>query len=196
MKNSYILLFVLAFTSCNLVRLISTSEQRNESKLEIRNYLEKNKINYDYSFQNIDSTSYLLKDEKYRINDSSSIYSYIQLRIFDSIGELYSGYSQCMGSFKNRRFINKLPPDKNNYPFINNDLLFENELDLVKINSDYRSEILKEYKNYKYIFVVYWNIWTSYFSRHVLKEVSRIKKRNSKDILVIVVNTAKEKGSI
>jgi len=193
MRNSYILLILLFFTSCNLMRLINTTEEKNESALEIDKYLTKHKILYDYSFQNIDSTSHLLKREKYRINDSSSIYSYIQLRVFDSLGELYSGYSQCMGSFNKKRFIEELPPKRNEYPFINNNLIFENELELIELDTEVKNTILKEYRRYNYIFVVYWNIWTNYFSRHVLKEVSRIKELNKGEVLVLLVNTAKDK---
>lgn len=193
MRHTYILIICLFISSCDLIRLINTTEEKNESDTQIEKYLSKHKIHYDYCLKNIDSTSHLLKHEKYRINDSSSTYSYIQLRIFDSLGELYSGYSQCMGNFNKRHFISELPPKKNNYPFINKDLLFENELDLVEINSDLRNKILKEYRNYNYIFVVYWNIWTNYFSRHVLKEVSRIKEIHTGEVLVLLINTAKDK---
>lgn len=191
MRYCLILALSIVLSSCNLVRLINTTEENNETVEEIEEYLSKHKILYDYSLQNIDSTSHLLRQQKYRINDSSSVYSYIQLRIFDSEGNLYSGYSQCMGSFNEKHFIKELPPDRNEYPFINNDLIFENELDLVKINPESEGAILKEYKNYDYIFLVYWNIWTNYFSKHVLKEVSKIKEEYSDNVLVILVNTAK-----
>jgi hypothetical protein len=173
---------------------LNTSEQKNESKDEIDSFLTKRKYHFDYSFENIDSTSNLLTDEKYRINDSNVNYSYIQLRVYDSIGKFYSGYSQCMGDFNKRNFIDSFPPSKNTYPFLNNDLNFENELDLIYIDSTLTDGILKMSKTYDYTFVVYWNIWTNYFSKHVLREVSKMKRKHPNRVLVIFVNTAIEKS--
>jgi hypothetical protein len=173
---------------------MNTSEQKDESPEEIDAFLSKRNYNFDYSFRNIDSTALLLADEKYRINDSNVNYSYIQMRVYDSIGEFYSGYSQCMGSFNKRKFIDSFPPAKNTYPFLNTDLNFENELDLIELDASTLDRLLEKSKKYEYTFVVYWTMWTNYFSKHVLREVSKIKEEYPDRVLVVLVNTAIEKS--
>lgn len=196
MKLGFFIALLLTLNSCNLIRLLNTSEQKDESAEEIETFLSKKKYSFDYSFENIDSTSNLLSKEKYRLNDSNVNYSYIQLRIYDSTGNLYSGYSQCMGSFNKKKIIDSFPPSKNTFPFINKDLKFINELNLIKLDSLTKNRILTNYNEYDYVFVVYWTIWTQYFSKHVLKEVSKVKQRESEKILVILVNTAVKKSGL
>ncbi len=54
-------------------------------------------------------------------------------------------------------------------------------------------KVTKASKGYSYTFVVYWTKWTNYFSKHLLKEVSRIKRQFPDKVLVILINTAKDK---
>jgi hypothetical protein len=196
MKCGFLFVLLLSLNSCDLIRLLNTSEQNDESTEEINSFLRKRKYKYDYSFENVDSTSDSLARPKYRLNNDRTNYAFIQLRIFKSNGELYSGYSQCMGNFNNRKFIDSLPPTKNTYPYINTELLFENELDLINISPGIKSQIIDKSKKYDYTFVVYWTIWTNYFSEHVLHEVSKMKAEFPDKVLVILVNTAKEKSTI
>lgn len=194
MKLGILFFLLLTLNSCDLLRLLNTSKEKDESTKEINRFLTKHNYKYDFSFENIDSTSNLLKSLKHRLNNDTTSYSYIQLRIYDSLGNLYSGYSQCMGNFNTRKIIDSLPPSKNTNPFLNNTLKFQDELDLININLDTKLQVIQESKKYDYILVVYWTIWTNYFSKHVLKEVSNIKSKNPKNVLVIVVNVAKEKS--
>ncbi len=193
MKLILLLLILITFNSCNLIRLINTSAENNESTEEINSFLSKRKYHYDYSFENIDSTSYLLADSKYRINDSNSRYSLIQLRIYNSDGDFYSGYSQCMGSFNERKIFDSFPPKKNNYPFLNTELKLVNELELINASTETKQKVFEKAKQYDYTFVVYWTIWTNYYSKHIMKEVSKIKKKEPDRVLVIFINTAKDK---
>lgn len=71
-----------------------------------------------------------------------------------------------------------------------------NELELINIDSETKINLIKNSKNYDYIFIVYWTIWTNYFSKHLLKEVSKIKDKYPEKVLVILVNTAKDKKKI
>lgn len=191
----YILIFIplIALYSCDIMRLLNTSKQKDETTEEISVFLNKHKFIYDYSFSNIDSTSNLLTDSIYKLDKKSAIYSFIQLRIYDTSGKLYSGYSQCMGNFNSRKFIDSLPPLKNSYPYLNSELEFKDELNLISISPETKMQVLQEYQRYDYIFVVYWTIWTNYFSKHVLREVSKIKSEEPDRVFVIFVNLAKEK---
>jgi len=194
MKTGIIFILLSLLSSCDLIRLLNTSEQKNESTEEINLFLKKKKYNYDFSFENIDSTSSLLTGSNYRLNDSNKKYSFIQLRIYDSTGYLYTGFSQCMGSFNEKKIIDRLPPLKNNYPFLNTKLRLEDELDLINIDSGSKLKLIEEFAEFDYVFVVYWTIWTKYFSKHVLKQVSKIKGKEPDKVLVLFVNTAKEKS--
>ena len=98
-----------------------------------------------------------------------------------------------MDSFNKNKIIDKLPPPKNTYPFLNTNLKLINEFDLINIDSTTKSKIINESRHYNYTFVVYWTIWTNYFSKHVLKKVSKIKNKEPNKVLVILVNTAKDK---
>jgi hypothetical protein len=167
------------------------SKENDEKTEEINAFLKKHKYEFDYSFENTDSTAKLLRSPKYRINNDSLRYSYIQLRIYDSVGDLHSGYSICMGNFDQRKFIDSIPPSKNKHPFLNTSLKFENELDVIDITPETRNKVLKESGSYDYVFVVYYTIWSNYFSKHVLKEVSKVKARNRDKIMVILVNVAR-----
>jgi hypothetical protein len=191
MKFAYIFFCIILFSSCTLIRILNTSKEQNEDKKQIDTYLKKHKIKYDFSFENYDSSAYLLNNPNYRINGDTLKYSYIQLRVYNAYGDLFSGYSQCMGDFNNKKFIDSFPIKKNLNPYINSNLRFENELDLIQLKQETKIEILKKSKQFEYTFVVYWTIWTKYFSKHVLKEVSKLKKAHPNKICVILVNTAK-----
>lgn len=193
MKFVAVSFLLIALASCDLIRLLNTSEEKDESSEQIQAFLSKHKYKYDFSFENTDSTSRLLKTPPYRLIDSDSIkYSYIQLRVYDSTGNLYSGYAQCMGNFNEKRFIDSFPPIKNSHPFLNTGLKFRNELDLVNAGLVTKSRVLEEAKKYEYTFVVYWTIWTNSFSERVLREVSELKSDHPDKILVIFVNTARD----
>ena len=194
MKLFFFLCLMFTLFSCDLIRLLNTSEEKNESSSEISSFLKKHKYAYDYSFESIDSTYHLMKTAEHRINNDSLRYSYIQLRIYDKAGNLYSGYSQCMGNFNQRKIIDSIPPAKNTNPFLNQKLQFKDELDSLYITPEARHKLLEDTQKYDYTFVVYYTIWTNYFSEHVLSEVSKTKRSNPDKIRVVLVNTAREKS--
>jgi hypothetical protein len=165
-------------------------DSNDESTIEVNRYLKHYK--YDYSLFADDTKSWMQKTKTYGINNDTSKYSYIQLRIFNRDGSLHSAYSQCMGDFNSRNFVDSFPLKKNDYPFVNTQLKFKNELDLLLLNSETKEQILVKSEKYNYTYVVYYTIWTSYFSKHVLKEVSKIKKKHPNEALVILVNMARD----
>ncbi len=191
MKMTLFLFLTLIFTSCNLIRILQTKEPNDESKIEVNRYLKK--YNYDYCLFADDTKSWMQKTKTYGINNDTTKYSYIQLRIFNRDASLHSAYSLCMGDFNCRNFVDSFPLKKNDYPFINNQLNFKNELDLLVLNSETKEQILVQSEKYKYTYVVYYVIWTSSFSKHVLREVSKIKSKHPNEALVILVNMAKDR---
>ena len=191
MKTTIFLLFLtLTFSSCNLIHILHMSERNDESKEEVDRFLKK--YNYDFSLFADDSKSYLHKTKIHGINDDTTKYSYIQLRIYNRDGSLYSAYSQCMGDFNSRNFMDSFPLKKNDYPYVNQQLRLKNEMDLVDLSSESKEQILDKSANYNYTYVVYYASWTSYFSKHVLKKVSQIKTKYPDDVCVVLVNLAKD----
>jgi hypothetical protein len=99
-----------------------------------------------------------------------------------------------MGDFNKRDFVDSFPLKRNDYPFINEQLKLKNEMDLLDLSSERKEQILSRSGNYKFTYVVYYAIWTSYLSKHVLKEVSKIKSKNPNDVMVVLVNLARDKN--
>lgn len=182
----------ILFSACNLVKLLLVSEERNESKEEISQFLIRNNFKYDFSFELCDSLAKNLSSPRYRINEMDSMgYSYIQLRIFDSRGEFYTSYSQCLGSFDRRNFIRTLPVKKNNHPHLNKELKLVNEFEILDLDDESKDLISNHTRKFDLTFVVYWTIWTNHFSKRVLRQVSKIKKKYPDKVCVILVNSAK-----
>lgn len=178
---------------------MSTKEENNESDKEISSYLESNNIEFDYSFLFTDSliskfstSPYALN--KYKLKNQVNA-SYIQLRVYNSKGKLYSGYSQCYGPFKKLNILDQYPPRIINHLPNNYDLELKTTSELWNITGEKRNEILEKSSDYDYTLVVYWNIWTNYFSREVLEKASSYATENNNPnskILLILVNTAKD----
>ena len=190
MKFIYLLIIACLFTSCNLIRILQMKEPNDESNSEVNRFMKKYK--YDYSLFADDSKSWMQKTIAYGINNDTSKYSYVQLRIYHRDGSLYSAYSQCMGDFNKRYFVDSFPLKKNDYPFVNKQLKLKNEMDLLDLSSEKKEQILSKSENYNYTYVVYYAIWTNYPSKHVLKEVSKIKAKYPNDVMVILVNLARD----
>jgi hypothetical protein len=165
------------------------SEPNDESTIEVNRFLKKYK--YDYSLFADDSKSWMQKTKMYGINNDTTKYSYVQLRIYNRDGSLYSAYSQCMGDFNKKNFVDSFPLKRNDYPFINKQLKFNNEMDLLDLSTETKEKIILQTGNYKFTYVVYYSIWTNYASKHVLKEVSKIKSKKPNDVMIVLVNLAR-----
>lgn len=187
---------LMGLYSCGFLHYMATKEAENKSENEIEDYLIKNKIAYaDFSISLPDDLIDSLSAKEHALHlwqlERGVPQSTIQLRVYDSLGKLINGYVQCYGDFKrlnilsekDLRMFEHLP---NNY-----DLLFDREFHLWGLNDAQEKEILSASKGKKYRFVVYWNIWSNYYSRVMLKEISRYLKKYQaeKTTMVILVNT-------
>ncbi len=198
MRVSYLLycIFIFFFQSCTFIRYMNTKEIANKNECEIAQYLESNKIDfYDYSFVlsgiSIDSLSdenHVLDLWKYERNTEQST---IQIRVYNSSGNLINGYTQCYGNLnsinilaeKNTKMFQRLP---NNYS-----LLFENELSLLNIQEKVKDEIKLKSSRKTFTVVIYWNIWSNYFSKIIFQKLKKYLKKYEMqdDVLVILINT-------
>ncbi len=179
---------------------MGTKKTVDKNRFEISTYLNENNIlRFDYSFQfneeMLDSFStlkYSLDTVKFQRQITQSE---IQIRIFDSLGRFVNGHCQCYGNFKRLNilktkdltFFSQLPNNKS--------LNFSNEFNLWKINPCDREEIRKNTLSKKYTMVVYWNIWSNHFSKVMLKEVEKYRKKfdpTGSNTLIILVNTDRD----
>lgn len=184
------------FQSCSLIHFMGTKQIEDKSEQDIQLYLKDIDFkDYDYSFllpkdnlDSLDAKRHVLDLWKY---DRQTEQSTIQIRIYDSTGKLLNGYAQCYGEM-NRINILAEKEFKQFKQFPNNfDLVFEDELSLLDLSKDIQSEILDISKIKKYTIVIYWNIWSNYYSRVIFKNLEKYLKKykNRDDFLIILVNT-------
>lgn len=196
MKAILVFIGFLIISSCSFVHYMGTKNTVDKSKLEVENYLVKNKVAFqDYNLLIKDELIDSLSSKKHAINlwqfEHGVEQSTIQLRIYDSIGVLVNAYVQCYGEFKRLNILSEKPFKTFSHLPTNYDLRFEDNFDLWNINDSNRQEILVKASKKKFTFVVYWNIWSNYYSRVMLKELKNyLRKFEMKDeVLTILVNT-------
>lgn len=182
--------------SCSFIHFMGTKDAIEKNETDVYNYLQKEKFSfYDFSFllpkENVDSLSsinHVLDLWKYGKEVEQST---IQLRIYDSIGRLVNGYAQCYGEM-NRVNILSEETFKHFKQFPNNyDLIFSNELKLWNIPLNQQLSIQEQSIRKKYTFVIYWNIWSNYYSKVIFRNLKKyLNKYNMREnSLIIFVNT-------
>ena len=73
----------------------------------------------------------------------------------------------------------------------NYSLLFENELSLLNIQEKVKDEIKLKSSQKTFTIVIYWNIWSNYFSKIIFQKLKKYLKRYEMydDVLIILINT-------
>jgi hypothetical protein len=175
---------------------MGTKGVADKSETDVNDYLKDNGfLFYDFSFllpkENIDSLSF--------INHTLDLWKYekevkqstIQIRVYDSIGRLINGYAQCYGEMNK---VNILSEEKFKYfkQFPNNySLIFFNELNIWGIPVSQQSLIKEQSSRKRYTFVIYYNIWSNYYSkvmfRNLRKYLNKYGMRGNS--LIIFINT-------
>lgn len=197
------LLSMFALQSCGFIHYMGTKDIVQKNEFEVNKYLEQKNVSfYDYSFvlskENIallNSSEHVLDLWKYEKGVEQST---IQLRIYDSNGQLVNGYAQCYGDM-NRINILSSENFKQFERFPNNyNLLFSNELNLFNLTQQQQQTILEQSSLKKYTFVIYWNIWSNHYSTVIFKHLDRYMnnyemKQNS---VIILANTDNHSNSI
>lgn len=175
---------------------MATKEPVAKSVAEVNGYLQQeNMTYYDYSIllpkESVDSlsaTNHALNLWKLERNVPQSA---IQLRVYNSSGQLVNGYSQCYGNM-NRVNILSEKDSKQFDQFPNNySLQFSSEIKLWNIPSEQQKAIKKAHSHMRYTFVIYWNIWSNYYSKVIFKNLEKYLSRFQmrEEVLIILVNT-------
>ena len=199
--NTQLLKFLIlaTLTSCTFMKYMDMEDRDNESIEEIISYLHENDIFYDYSFLLVDSLYEQLGSEVHHLNtykfERGTRPSGIQLRVFDREGKLENAYSQCFGPFDKLNILATYPTKKFDHLPINYNLFLDSEFDLIQIDQPAIGQILNRAKKADYTLILYWSKWSQSFSMDVLQAASKYKfeaERNGKNIVLILVNTARD----
>lgn len=195
MKISGFILFLLILSSCGLAHYMGTKDPVDKTDAEIADYLAKIKFrDFDFSLKLNDLKYKCLDEKKHAIDnwkfERGTEQSTIQVRVYDSLGRLVTGYTQCYGDLKrlnifkseNFRKIKHLP---NNY-----NLKLIDEFEIWDLKTSDSLSILNEISNKKTI-IIYWNIWSNYYSKIIFKELRKYLKKydNRGQLSIILVNT-------
>jgi hypothetical protein len=170
-------------------------ERTIECSSEYNNFLIKNGIDTNYSYQLSydyrDSLSY----EKYTINlyklKSNTKASPIQIRFYSRDGELLNGYEQCFGDINKFALLDSLPMKSVSWLPINYKLNLNNDLNLINLSINERNNILTQKDKHNFVIIVMYSVWANWYSKHILQAVnSYIKQYGTANFLFIKVNTS------
>ena len=189
---SLILLVLLIFlNSCQPVlrKVYGLKKIKDESFTEQKEYLIKNNLDTNnlFTFNKLYLDS--LKTSSYYLtySDSSSGFTPMQFRMYNSKGELESGWGICFGNSDEIKLFQEFPPEKN--PYLNSNLNFYKDISLILKNE---GEIIKpEFytENYDYIIVAFWAEYLGKHSRKMLIDLENyIAANNDKKIALLKVN--------
>lgn len=190
------LLCTSLLSSCTFIRFMNTKAIVNKTENEIISYLKDNNFSfYDYSFllpmNNIDS----LSQKNHALDlwklENQIEQSTIQIRVYDSLGHLINGYLQCYGNMNKLNILSEKETKQFEWLPNNYSLMFSNELQLLNLSKEVEDDILLKNFQRRYTFVVYWNIWSNYFSKIMFVNLNKyLSKYQMKDnSLIIFVNT-------
>jgi len=197
-----LMFFLLLFlNSCyrqvpNLIRLANTDKPQNETEIKINAYLNENNIHYDYSILANDTCLGLLSTKelainKYKLQNGTNA-SPIQFRVYDSAKNFVTAYSQCFGSYNFFKPLKNYPPDKIDFLVKDIDIDLNNEFKVWDIDSLSLNKMIKDISNSELTIIVYWNIWSNYFSKVMLKDISKYKEKHGDKLCVILINSGKD----
>ncbi len=195
-KHLIYFIFVILIQSCTFIHYLNTKEITDRNEEEITHYLKSNKFDfYDYSFVlheiSIDSLStknHVLDLWKHQKQMEQST---IQIRVYNSSGNLINGYTQCYGNINRINILSQKETKRFNQFPNNYSLVFKNELSLLNISEKTKDEIKLKNRQRTYTIVVYWNIWSNYFSKITLRKVKQYLKNfeMQDEVLIILINT-------
>jgi hypothetical protein len=200
MRLPIVMLLPFLLHACGFVRYMGTKEPCEKTEPEIEAYLHEHKIsNFDYSLCLNDQLTDSLSAATYALDtwklERHTPQSKMQIRIYDSVGRFLNGYAQCYGDFKRLNILKEKDFVYFRHLPNNTSLSFSNECDLWKVDTGVRSEIARLAAARTYTIIVYWNVWSNYYSTVMLREVQKYRKRfdpAGTKTVIILVNTDRE----
>ena len=180
--KQFILLFLSTFlSSCSFIHYMNTKEKLAKSESEISEYLDAIYFKtFNYSIQIKSNYLEELEKEKHFLDlnkkENNIEQSTMQIRVYDSTGNLVTAYTQCYGNLNRINILEKKDFVKygrfpNNYK-----LRYEDESELLNITSDEKNKLINA-SSKKNRIVIYWNIWSNYYSKIMLRKTKKYVKK-------------------
>lgn len=197
LKWACIVTIVLNFSSCSLIHYLSVDENQSpDTPSQYNSLLHALKIDTANSFQ-LKAVYYTdsLSTNKYAINSWKLTHngkaSSMQIRLYNSKGELVNAYEQCFGPLWGNSILKSVPDEKVEDTRINFKPTYLTDLTLLNIPDSKRLELYNERTNYDRILLVMYNRWSGWYSKHMLRKLRKYIRRNSKyKFLFIKVDSA------
>ncbi len=192
--NLLIILLSIILSSCSLIHFLSVEDKSTENRSDYQKYLMSYGYDTTNSFQllkryydTISVLPYAMNTYKLKHEGKASP---IQIRVYDSTGKFLNGYEQCFGELRRTHILDSFPLKKISHFPINYNLLLKNDIKLFVNDTNEQKRIMSESTNKKYTFIIYYCLWTGYYSNNTLIKFKKHLKSDMKDILLLKVNTS------
>ena len=194
-KVLLLLTICLITPSCSLVHYLTVSERTNESMHRANEYLFNISGDTSFSFQMkvdyIDSLStrpFALNT--YKLNKGTNA-SPVQIRMYTPDGKFIMVWSQCFGNINRLGILDSIPFKKVSHLPINLNLSLQKDLELFKISEKEREKIFETIKDFDYVVILFWAMWTGWYSKDTIKRLYRFQELNGESsILILKLNTS------
>lgn len=195
MKQLSFLIVIISLNSCSFIRYMNTKEKMDKSENEISAYLEKiNFKTYNYSLKMKDTFLAKLVEDKHVLDlykkERNTSQSTMQIRVYGKDGHLITGYTQCYGNLNLINILRKKEFVNYDHFYNNYNLEYEDEFELFNITKDEKNKLISESTDKNKI-VIYWNIWSNYYSKIMLKKTKKYVKKfdpEMKETFILLVN--------
>lgn len=119
--------------------------------------------------------------------------SLIQFRVYDSAKNFVTAYSQCFGPYNLFEPLKNYPPNKIDF-LVRDSIVIDlnNEFKVWDIDSLSLDKMKKDISAADLTIIAYWNVWSNYFSKVMLKDISKYKEKHGDKLCVILVNSGKD----
>lgn len=203
MKKAFflILLVSLIINSCGFVKVmsvtISTDKRRYDTQRDINKKFKKYDINTNNSFylsktgdDSLSMMPFVVNMYKYRRDSTLDSASPLQIRIYNSSGEIYMNWEQCFGSLNSWNIFNTYPPKATLNVVENKKINILNDIRLIEANIETKQSIIETSKNKQYTFFIFYANWLGLYTNQVLKKMNIYQQKYSDDIQVVYINTS------
>lgn len=203
MKNPFILalLVSLIINSCGFVKVMSVTISTDKRKYDTQEDINKKFNKYDISTSNSfylsktgdDSLSmmpFVVNMYKYRRDSTLDSASPLQVRIYNSFGEIYMNWEQCFGPLNSWEIFDTYPPKATLNVVENKRINILNDIRLIEANNETKKSIINISKKKQYTFFIFYANWMGLYTNQVLKKMNAYQQKYSDDIQVVYINTS------
>jgi hypothetical protein len=184
----------ISFTGCSLAHYLSIGKRSVETASGYDRFLCDLKADTGFSFQlkagYLDSLStsrnFCLNLYKF---DRGAAASMVQIRMYDRLGRLASGWEHCYSDLWHYDLFDSVPMRRIRHHPTNYDLTLLNDLGMISMDSATRQKTLSEIRSHDYTILLLYSVSMGWYSKDAIKKCSRYVKHNT-GIAMIFCNTS------